>query len=556
MLEQIKTYSQPVELLSFIKTVNSDDIQPQVLSSAMDQLLALQRNNRTETATFLRHEGFIKMCNLLKFKAPRMEANELLICLKVLVHCGVSTDTVAVHRLLDLVRDRINDFSPMNLLFLNFILSKGKQTPLTQAIRAAIPAVLDLNIDLKMDHQNPNEIADMIRYMAVPNHGISLSGKLKIASAAKSLGHNFTAQQAKNIVSSLSVMQDFEPAFEEIVLNCYSVMSQNMQQLTIHEIETTIDFMLEAHFRGFDIFYNEPFFNDCVKFVVQKDVGYLNASFILRKFNKIGFVNQQLLEYLDDKITGGDPKTCDGKIAGLITIATGFSNANFKSKNQETFKSYMNENLKSHLQRLEIPWLKLGLDLMSLGFHSAVLLERAFSSENLDRALRRKQKYFDHMQLLMLLQSVKLLIPDYKGPLPDQKFIDDALLVNKPMINKSLENILVKSFGHVQTNVLTKYGHLLDYVIAFNAEDKPVAVNAKTFEEIPKELRTVAVFLHGEAECPINLPRRLRGWGELKLKTVHALGMKTVSVFSHAIEALPENERAAFLEREVRYALK
>lgn len=550
----IKESNEPNELLSIINGVQKDSIEPQLLSSAMDQLLSLQKSCKTDKSHLVRHEGFVKMCHLLKFKAPRMEVNELVICLKVLLYFGLNSDSVPVHRLLDLVRDRINDFSPTNLLFLNFVLSKAASTKLTQAIRTAIPTVLDLNIDLKLDRESPKEIVDMIRYMAVPSLDISLSSKLTIAKAANCLGHGFTPQQAKIMISSLSVMRDFEPDFENVVLNCYSVMSQKMNELTFLDIETTIDFMIEAHFRKLEIFYNEAFFNDCVKFLVQKDVGYLNASYILRKFNKVNFVNLHLLEYLDEKLTVGGIR--DGKIAGLITLATGFSNANYNSKHQETFRLLLSENLRSHLHRQEIPWLRIAQDLASIDFYAEALFERVFSTAFLEKNLNRKQKYFDHMQLLLLWQCVNLLIPGYKGPLPDQKFIDDALLMNKPMTNENFESILGELFGVAQANVVTSYGHLLDYVVAFDAKDAPVVVTAKTFEEIPKDLKTVAVFLHGASDCPINLPRRLRGAIDLRLKTVRALGIKTVSVFSHTIEALPECERAAFLDREVRYALK
>lgn len=551
----IKASSEPKELLSLVHGIQKDDFEPQLLSSAMDQLLALQRSNKSKTGDLHQHEGFVKMCHLLKFKAPKMEANELLICIKVLLSLGLSTESIVVHRLLNLVRDRINNFSPINLLFLNFILSKGISTKLSQAIRTAIPAVLDLNIDLKLDRENPAEIADMIRYMVEPSLDISLGSKLTIANAANYLGQGFTAHQARVIVTSLSVMRDFEPAFEDVVLNCYSIMSQKMDEFSFSDIETTINFMLEAHYRGLDIFYNEAFFNDCIKSLVKKDVGYLNASYVLDRFKKINFVNLQLLEYLEEKFTGST-FVHDGKMFASITLARGFATANVKPKHAETFKTRMDDDLRPHLQRLEAPWLKLAQDLMTLGFHSPALLEQAFSTAFLENSLQRKRKYYHHMELLLLWQSVKLLIPDYKGPLPDQKYIDDATRMNKPMTNKNVENILAESFGAVQTNVVTNYGHLLDYVIAFDANEAPVTVTAKTFEEIPKDLKTVAVFLHGPSDCPINLPGRLLGAVDLKLKTVRALGIKTISVFSHTLEALPESERVAFLEREVRYALK
>lgn len=491
-----------------------------------------------------------------------MEGNELITCLKVLSYLRVESESLAVKRLLHLLKDKINDLSPTNLLFLSWMLSKSKRTPLVEAILIAIPIVFNINLGLKLDHENTKELADLLRHISAAQVKVSDKSKNSIATALALHGDSLEVSEAKSIIWSLSMMHSFDRSFEKVCINCISILNTRYMELTMEEIESTLERMMSAYMRGNYIFYNETFFNNCVKFVIKNDVGFLNASYILRKLNKFHFISFELLDYVDECIVDNHANLSSCKLAGVIALVQGLSTANYKPQNWEIIKSLIHENPVIHTDRTDYPWTKFALYLMTLGFHSNILLEKIFSSEYLEKNLVIGEKYLNYMQFLLLWQSVKLLIPDYDGPLPDQKFINEAITMNRTRINESFDKLLSEAFGGtdiIQRNVLSSHGHCLDFTISFDVNDSPIVMPCviKKYEEIPKsQVKTVAVFLHPRTSYSINFPERLRGYVELRQRTIQALGIKIVNISSRTLYKMNEGERMKYVDREIRYALR
>lgn len=168
----------------------------------------------------------------------------------------------------------------------------------------------------------------------------------------------------------------------------------------------------------------------------------------------------------------------------------------------------------------------------------------------------------DLIQLLTLWQGVKLLLPDYDGPLPEQRFIDDAIIANfSRSVNEGFYQTLADIFGgrqFIQTNVASSYGHCLDFVISFDNQGNPITMpcKIKAYDDLPKsQVRSVTVFLHGRACFPLNYPGRLRGTFDLRRRTIEKLDIKTVGISAPIWNNLPESEVLSFLEREIRYCL-
>ena len=560
----IKSVTDAHELLDILSATRKEDIEPEHLSHALNLLLALQKNGDSsfDPAQLTQHAGFDRICYLLKFKAPRMEANDLIICLKVLSYFRLGNGSLAVKRLLHLIKDRINDLSPMNLLFLNFVLSKNRKTPLTEAICIAIPIVFNINLGLKMDHNNVVELVELFHHISKSSVQISTKSMNSLVVALSLHGDNIAVKEATSLIWSLTSFRNFDPVYEKIFYNCIDILNAKINEMHQDAVESTLTKMISSYMRGNHIFYHEKFYNNCVRYFIDKDAGYLNVSYVLRKLNKINFVSLEMLDYIDTKIVSNYSNLSSANISGLMTLAAGLSNANYKSKSWEIIKSLLHENPMIHSDRIDVPWLKFALDLMSVGFHSNILFEKVFSSDYLDKALNHDMNMFSHIQLLLLWQSVKLLIPDYDGPLPQQKFIDEATVMHRTKSSEGTRKILADVFGgsdYVQSNVLSSHRHCLDHVISFDINEDPVAMPCKInrFDEIPKkQVKSVAVFVHGRGSYPLNFPQRMRGIADLRKRTIHALGIKTVDISVHQLASCPDTERLEFVNREIRYALR
>lgn len=563
--KRIKKVSDTHELLEMMSRMDKNDLEAHHLSHAFKRLFALQKLgcNTVHPSQLANHVGFDNMCHMLKFKAPRMEANDLIASLKVLNYFGLKTESLIVQRLLNLIKDQINELTPSNLLFLSFLLDKMNKTPLTEALMMAIPMLFDLNLSLKLDHNNTTEMTDLFHYITLSSLKFSSKSMTSIITALTLHGSNLQLQEALSIIWSFARQRNFEPTYEKLFDNCMIVLNQDYMELSFDEMENTLSKLCSKFLSGEFIFYNEEFFNNCAKFVIEKDAGNHFASFVLKKFNRIVFVSYDLLNYIDKTIVSNHSLLSTANPTGLISFAAGFSNANYKSENWEIIKSLLHENPMLHSDKLALPWVKFANEMMSLDFYSNILLEKVFSTKFLEAFLKRETNRLDHIQLLLLWQSVKLILPDYDGPLPEQSFIEDAILVNisRPVNEEFLET-LANIFGDrkcVQTNVLSNYGHCLDFVISFDVNENPIAMPCKirAYEELPKsQVKSVVVFFNTRSYSPINYPQKLRGTFDLRQRTIEALGIRIVNISLHLLNNLKDSEKEDYIEREIRYALR
>lgn len=559
----LKSTNDPFEVLNFLQHAKFENFEPHHLPQALNKLLTIQKSgdNSVHPKELVQHEAFDKIFLLLKKYAQHMKAQDLVTCFKVLNYFELSNDSLAMKRVLNLIKDQLNDLSPASLAFLNYLLTKGLRTPLTEAIVIAIPIVFNHNLSLKLDYENTSELVEILRYMTFLK--VSSRSATNLATALALHGETLNVEEALAIIRILATMRNYDPVYDKVLHNCLSVVSKNIQELPFEAIDLTLLKMTSALANGNESFYVDKFYDLCVSELIRRDAGYLSASFILKKFNRILYVSFELLDYIDRKIVENHSNISTSKLVGLISFAAGFSNANYKPKNWEIIKSLLHENPMMGSDLINIPWLRFALDLMAMGFHSDILIQKVFSTSFLKQFLNRRDNVLDQRQLLLVWQCVKLLLPDYKGPWPDQRFIDKAISNNILQSNETFEAILVDTFGDinevVQKNVFTSHGHCLDFVISFDVNENPIAMpcRIKKFDEIPKsQVKSVAVLFQNTRAFTLNYPQRARGVEELRQKTLQALGIRTAHISARAFYEMPDTEKISFLDREVRFALR
>ncbi|CRK98747.1 CLUMA_CG012075, isoform A [Clunio marinus] len=561
---RINSMKHPQELLEFMKNVSRRDIEPFQLSNVLNQLMKLQRSGERNIhpSEFKKHAGFQNICKIMKYQASRMETNEVLICLKVLCYFGLPSESLFIQQLLHLLKDNINNLSLSNLVFLNFLLERFDKTPLIEALQIAIPMVFDMNMGLQMDHNNVTELADILYYISTSSVKISRKSMTNIITALTLHGSNIEMNDARSIIWSISALRRFHPGVEKLFENCIHILNEKLFEMSFEEMETTLSKLVERVHRGHFEFYHELFFNNCVQYVIQNDLGYMKASYILKKFNKIAFASCNLLEYIDKQIIDNHSLLSSSNPTGLITLASGFSNANYKTEHWEILKTLLHENPLLHNERVDIPWLRFAVEMFSVGFYSQILFEKIFSTKYLEAVLKREEHFLNHLHLLNLWQAINLLIPDYSGPQPEQRFIDDAMVICSAKDTSAFVDILADIFGgkeFIQTNVMTSYGHCLDYVISFDLNDNPIAMpcKIKNYDSLPKsQVNSTAIFFNGRKRFPLNYPGKFRGNFDLKQRTLQRLNINVVNITLQTLNSLEESEIHDYIEREIRQCLK
>lgn len=564
-MKHIRSAEDTHELLDIMSMTDKRDIEPHHLSQALNRLFTLQRNemNNIHPAQLTKHKGFINICHFLKFKAPKMEVNDLVASLKVLNYFGLRTENLIVQRILHLIKDQINELTPNHLLFLSFLLSKMQKSSLTEALLIAIPVVFNLNLSAQLDHNNTTELTELLHYMTSSRTKVSEKSMTNIITSLTLHGDTLTLNEARSVIWSLASMNHrFDSSYEKLFNNCIDIFNTNIMDLSFDDMETTLTKIVGRLQFGDDIFYSEDFFIKCVDYIIEKDSGYLNASYILKKLSRVNYVSYDLLDYIIRQILDNHSILSTCKASGLLAFATGFSNADYKPENWEIIKSLLHENPLLHSDKIKLPWIKFANELLSIDFQSNILFEKVFNTNFLEKYLDREENRLDYVQLLLLWQSVKLLVPDYNGPWPEMRFIEDAIMMNFSRVNEVFLEALVKIFGgreFIQTNLTTSHGHCLDFVISFDTNENPIAMPCKInkYDDLPKsQVKSVAVFFQARSCFPLNYPEKLRGTYALKHRTIEAIGIKVVNISTLVWNSLPESEKFEYLEREIRFSLK
>jgi FAST kinase domain-containing protein 2 len=413
-----------------------------------------------------------------------------------------------------------------------------------------------------MDHNNPKELASLLYYATSTTMKVSSKSMMNIISALTLHGNSLELDDARSIIWSFAMMDEVEPSYERLFQNSMSIINSNFMDLSFEHVESTLSRIISKFNSGGYFIYDEQFFNNCARYAIEKDIGYMHASFILKRFNRIHFISYDLLNYINKTIVDNHSNLSSTKPAGLLSFSAAFSNAVHKPENWEIVKSILHENPLMHSNKMELPWIKFALEMMSLDFHSNILLEKIFNTSFLEVYLSRSENALDKIQLLLLYQSVKLLVPEYTGPFPEQRFIDEAIEVNSNRANEAFMKVLANVFGgreFVQFNVLSSLGHCLDFVVSFDNFGAPLALPCRVhnYDEIPKsQVNSVAVFFNPPSHYPLNYPQKLRGMFDLKRRTIEALGIKVCNISTSFWNDLPESEKQGYLEREIRFAVR
>lgn len=572
IFKEFQSAVQLPDLINSMSKLNKNDTEPEQLAKVFGKMFELYKNDFSiNQVEITRSFGFINCCKLLKFHAPRMMPNDLVICLKALISLNLSPSHRIVQQLLHHIKEDINELSLSQLAFLNYLLAKVESTPLVNALRIAIPIVFDLNVSLKLDHENPEEMLKLLHYVTSTDMRVSDKSMMSIITALTLHGTSLSVYSAQTIISATRKLpfKYFEnyDILQKLIQNCIHILNTRFEESAFPKMESTLEKLIKKYKQtNIDAFYNETFFNNCVKHLTDNDLGFSTAFYVLRKLNEIHFVSYDLLKYIDQQIIYNHTNLSTMPLNHLMVLISGFSTADYKSENWDIIKSILHENPVFHDDiNLNMPHLKFVCELLSLNFISKIYFDKVLNEDFLIQYIKRNSsKNFANLpQIRLIYQTLKLLHPEYDGVLPESILLDianDAIPTETLSMNESYKGMLDSIFGSntTQMNVQTKHGHLLDFIVSFDNQNNAVTLPCRIqyFENMPKsQVRSVAVFFHTRKNSPINLPMKLKGIINLRRRTLEVLGIKEVDIAVHCLELLPESEKMGYIEREIRSSL-
>lgn len=228
---------------------------------------------------------FISLCKRLKSQARSISLNDTTEALKVVSYIGVPASSTIVQILLQLVCQGVNDLSLHQIIFLEFMMRNFERSPLVDALKIAFPLVFEAQLSLKMARDDAVSLAEFLQYACKKR--LSDSSVNIIIESLEKLSEDIDVRTAKSVVWSLSKLKTPLTSHEVLLTHCWNVLAQNIEECSHTEIEELLSWIVKKMARKHMYFYHEGFADACARYVVTKDCGFEEGTWVLRKLTRI-----------------------------------------------------------------------------------------------------------------------------------------------------------------------------------------------------------------------------------------------------------------------------
>ncbi|XP_026469011.1 uncharacterized protein LOC113372888 [Ctenocephalides felis] len=556
--QDLKMASNPGQVLETISP-HLPQFKSNHVMQTLKILFSLQKQGCDQN--LLENENFSLLCKKLKQECRAMEINDTVEALKILIFMDVPGNSTIIQSLLQLVRSSVNELTLPQVIFLDFLLRKLKDTtPLVEALLIAFPLVFQLQIQKVVNHENVNELLDYLQFASkfpMPSNCIQ-----SIVSALTLHGQDLPVNAAKSIVWSLCDMKHFERSYERLLVNSFSVLKKDIMDMSFSDVEITLSKIVNCFKHDNFNVYDEEFIDKAAHYYIVNKCNFTEAMWTLKKFNRMSYVNIPFLDYVGQLIEENPERLSAGRPSIFITVVNALSLADYKTKHWETIETAILQNDIFISGKDELPWTKCAAELASLDIFNHELLERIFSPTFLEKFLSREFNVIDHFQILQLYQAVKTLCPSYDGPFPSQDIIKHAIaLQNTPIEVTSIRTALIYALEnerYVTNGVHSKLGHYIDYVIVMR-NGKPVPISSALDQDnvfiediVAPEDSTIICLLVCPNGCYATNCQRLRGTVKLRIRSLEALGYKVLPISISDWKNLGDREKIPYLLQKIK----
>lgn len=510
---------------------------------------------------------FMQLCNHTMKLINHFTVDEIITIYKTMTYFNIPSTTTIMKSLGQMLRHNVNDLSLAQINFLILLLEKQEATPLIEALQIALPLVLQSQLDLQMDPSNIGEMVNCLKTLTKRN--INNSSVEKLTTAIHQNADKISIREAYLIFTCLAPTQFRSKEINEILLyKSLDILSQNVEALTDKNIIRILSLMKQNRI-----------FNKC--FIELLSVRAIKERWDLWKLNnlfyicsKYEFVPIDLLNFTAHMIkTHPTDMETDLRIS-LLTIIEPFALIGYESieiKDCCKIISQCEEKLKLFQKNSSSLFLKLNSHLAQLGYHPVptVFSESVLSSISEHNSLHKIKINFSR-ELCVIEWATKLVFADYNGPfLPTYIFeeVINRIWKERQQKDYTFESFLSHGLGGDQffeTNVMTKYGHGIDYLIAMRKGNYPIAIKKLedteiksrtkiTFAEdlhIPMDSKIIAI-IEADDSCFCKNSWQLKGWMKLQLDTLEKIGYLPLMINLENWKKLLDHEKIPYLMREI-----
>ena len=122
-----------------------------------------------EIEDFRNSMEFNMLASIVSKNLQKLDVNELVTLLKVSVYFQLSSNSVLVQSILQLLKQNINQLSIKSIIFMTFLVDKLKPNALIDALKIALPILFEIKLQKEIDVGNMDKLTETFIY-ASKNH--------------------------------------------------------------------------------------------------------------------------------------------------------------------------------------------------------------------------------------------------------------------------------------------------------------------------------------------------------------------------------------------------
>lgn len=223
------------------------------------------------------------MCQKLRIQAGSIETNDTIEALKIISYVGVRSDSTIIQVLLHLLKHDINSLGLRQIMFIDFLLSQLDSSPLVEALKIALPIVFEINLPMKMETDNPALLSEYLFFLS--RNGSKEEVLRQVVKALLQF-ETFDVKTAKSIVWSICDLE-LNEMFQPLLKKAIDCLTVRIDELDFADLGTTLSKIIGRNTKRANYFYDEVFYDTCGNFVIDKDIGFEGAIYLLRKFGRV-----------------------------------------------------------------------------------------------------------------------------------------------------------------------------------------------------------------------------------------------------------------------------
>ncbi|XP_047994256.1 uncharacterized protein LOC125232576 isoform X2 [Leguminivora glycinivorella] len=545
---------------------SSPSATAQHMLQALRCLFLLHRAGKfeKEPEELIKDPGFSMLCQNFKKHARALELNEAIEATKVLSYLKVPVDSLIVQTMLQLIRCNINNLNLRQIMFLDFLLNQyDTKNHLVDALKLALPLAFQVHLPLEMDNEDLPLLRDMLYYCCaheLPDRCIN-----NVVTGLLLHDQSIDAHAAKSIIWSLcdvNCTEELFPTRVQLLHICFDILSQSLNRLSYDEVLRTAARLKGRILEKHPEYYHEHLMDAIANYVVDKRIPFEKGLLVARVLSRLAHSHLGLVEYLCQEVVA-NPKTLENArtniLFGFINCLS--NNNHMPDKEQwEEIRRQISGNPILDAKHAALPWVKVCLELASLGHYDDRLLKRVFSREFLDEFLSRPDCTLDYLQLLTLHEAVRAFHSE-EYQVPEYILEKAKSLYPTHALTEQLQKNLAQAVGAadvVARNVLLPCGIVADVLMCLK-NGYPVSLPVTDGHKVPVETLNLpegslpVCILNFNQGCFSMNSNRLRGTFRLILEILEKQGYAAVAINTRAWLAAPAHERAPYLLREVGY---